>query len=75
MNPPAANSTETPTPSFGTGTSGQIEEPMRNFGYTVAAYSVLWVILIGFVFLTHRRQKALDARLDELDRALSQKEG
>ncbi len=74
MNPPAtASSTETPTPSFGT--SGQIEEPMRNFGYTVAAYAVLWLLLIGFVWLTHRRQRALDARLDELERALADKEG
>ena len=59
---------ETPETAFGAGTAEQ--DPMRNFGYTVAAYSVLWFILIAFVALSWRRQAALDARLTELEGAL-----
>src|SRR5437870_1669498 len=35
---------ETPETAFGAGAPEQ--DPMRNFGYTVAAYSVLWCILL-----------------------------
>lgn len=43
---------------------------MRNFGYTVAAYSVLWCILVAFVVMSWRKQAALDARIAELETAL-----
>ncbi len=61
----------TPITTFGGGASA--DDPMRNFGYTVAAYSVLWAILLGFVLLSWRRQAALDARLADLEAALARK--
>jgi hypothetical protein len=60
---------ETPTTTFGTGAPEG--DPMRNFGYTVAAYSVLWAVLLGFVLLSWRKQAALDARLAALEAALA----
>ena len=65
--------TQTPTPAFGGGASA--EDPMRNFGFAVAAYVVLWCVLMGFVMLSARRQKKLDERLDELERALAKRDG
>ena len=65
--------TVTPTPAFGGGPAA--EEPMRNFGFAVAAYVVLWCVLMGFVMLTSRRQRRLDERLDELERALAKRDG
>jgi CcmD family protein len=37
------------------------------------AYLFMWVILIGFVFLSWQKQKKLDARLGELERRLTPK--
>jgi hypothetical protein len=62
---------DTPSTAFGSGASA--DDPMRNFGYTVAAYSVLWAILLGFVLLSWRKQSALDARLAELEAALARR--
>jgi CcmD family protein len=39
-------------------------------GLLIAAYLMMWAILMGFVFLTFRRQAAVDKRLGELERAL-----
>jgi hypothetical protein len=59
---------ETPTTTFGGGVGDQ--DPMRNFGYTVAAYAILWAVLMTFVLLSWRRQVSLDARLTELEDAV-----
>ena len=59
---------ETPQTAVGGGVAEQ--DPMRNFGYTVAAYSVLWCILVAFVVMSWRKQAALDARIAELETAL-----
>jgi len=37
----------------------------------VAAYVLMWVLLLGFVWLTWNRQRRLAARLTELERALT----
>lgn len=37
----------------------------------VSAYVVMWALLLGFLLLTWRKQQRLEARLGELDRALS----
>lgn len=37
----------------------------------VSAYIVMWALLLGFLFLTWRRQQRIEARLAELDRALA----
>ena len=39
----------------------------------VSAYSVMWVILLGFVFMSWRRQGVLVRRLDEVEKALSKR--
>lgn len=36
----------------------------------VAAYLVMWALLLGFVLLGWRRQNKVDARLAELERAV-----
>jgi CcmD family protein len=37
----------------------------------VEAYAAIWLILFGFLWLTHRRQKKLDARIVEIENALN----
>ncbi|HEU4532794.1 MAG TPA: hypothetical protein VFS00_01705 [Polyangiaceae bacterium] len=46
------------------------QDPMRNFGYTVSAYALIWIMLVGFWLLSWRRQRALEARLGEVERSL-----
>jgi CcmD family protein len=36
----------------------------------VEAYAAIWLILFGFIWLTHRRQKKLDDRIVEIENAL-----
>ena len=36
----------------------------------VSAYAILWVILLAWVALVWRKQNALDARLDDLEREI-----
>ena len=54
--------------AFSAGASEQ--DPMRNFGFTVSAYALIWVMLVGFWLLSWRRQRALEARLGEVERSL-----
>ena len=65
--------TETPKTAFGVaeGTDGADRGPMANFGFTVAAYSVLWVVLAVFLLSTWRKQQALDKRLGALESAIA----
>lgn len=39
-------------------------------GLLIAAYLLMWAILMGFLYFTFRRQAAVDKRLGELERAL-----
>jgi len=39
-------------------------------GLLIAAYVLMWAILMGFLFITFRRQAAVDKRLADLERAL-----
>ena len=63
--------TQTPVTSFGESGADTALDPMRNFGYAVAAYTVLWSILLLFLWLSWRRQGALQDRLLDLERALA----
>ncbi|MBI5533749.1 MAG: CcmD family protein [Deltaproteobacteria bacterium] len=36
----------------------------------VEAYAAIWLILFGFIWLTFRKQRALNARIDDLETAL-----
>jgi hypothetical protein len=69
LQPGAPPPKDTPVTAFGAGSPA--DDPMRNFGYTVSAYSVLWLILLGFWFLSWRRQAALDGRVRALEAALA----
>lgn len=40
----------------------------------VAAYALMWVLLLGFVILTWRRQLGIEGRLNTLERALGHRE-
>lgn len=37
----------------------------------VSAYVVMWVLLLGFLFMSWRRQQRIESRLTELDKALA----
>lgn len=37
----------------------------------VSAYVVMWALLLGFLFMGWRKQQRIEARLADLDRALS----
>ena len=37
----------------------------------VEAYAALWLILLGFLFVSWRRQGRIDARVDELEKAVA----
>ncbi len=39
----------------------------------IAAYVLMWAVLMGFLFATFRRQAALSQRLGELERALAKR--
>jgi CcmD family protein len=70
--------TETPRTGFGAvegQASAQDAGPMANFGFTVAAYAVLWVVLTVFLLSTWRKQLALDKRLGTLEDALAKGAG
>jgi CcmD family protein len=41
----------------------------------VEAYAALWLILFAFIFVSWRRQGRIDARIDELERALTSTRG
>jgi CcmD family protein len=50
--------------------SGAAENTTSAEVVLVAAYVVMWAILMGFLFTTFRRQAAVDKRLGDLERDL-----
>lgn len=50
--------------------TGGTTETSSAEGLLIAAYVMMWAILMGFLFQTFRRQAAVDKRLGELERAL-----
>jgi CcmD family protein len=44
-------------------------------GLLVAAYLVMWALLIGFIFLSWRRQQRVETRISELEKALGVSSG
>jgi CcmD family protein len=44
-------------------------------GLLVAAYLIMWAALVSFVFLTWRKQGALEKRIERLDDALKKSIG
>jgi len=43
---------------------------MENGGYLFAAFSVIWVLLLGYVFVLINRQRRLRREIDSLKEAL-----
>ena len=41
----------------------------------VSAYALLWALLLGWVALLWKRQRAIGARLDDLERVIDQAAG
>ena len=41
----------------------------------IEAYAALWIILLGFLLVSWRRQSRIDARVAELERSLAQPHG
>jgi CcmD family protein len=50
-------------------------ETMSGEKLLVEAYAAVWIILFLFVFWSWRRQARIDARVDELERAMSRGQG
>jgi len=36
----------------------------------IEAYALIWMLLMGYIFLVWRKQKSLHARLDDLEKAI-----
>jgi hypothetical protein len=50
--------------------TGASQETSSAAGLLITAYVLMWAILMGFLFMTFRRQAAVDKRLNDLERAL-----
>lgn len=50
--------------------SGSGAETSSAEALLITAYVLMWAILMGFLFITFRRQAAVDKRLSDLERAL-----
>ena len=78
---PLGNTRRGGSPQRGTGDPGQrttefraVEggaETMSGGTLLVEAYAALWIILFGFVVVSWRRQSRIDARVAELERAVT----
>ncbi len=70
----APDGTTIPTTPEGRATTFQPVEggPEQHSGATllVEAYVVLWLLLMGWLLLVWRRQKTVNGRLDDLERAI-----
>jgi hypothetical protein len=66
---PATGTAEERSQEFRPVTGGATETSSAE-GLLITAYVLMWAILMGFLFLTFRRQAAVDKRLGELERAL-----
>jgi CcmD family protein len=66
---PAIGTAEDRSQEFKAVTGGTTETSSAE-GLLIAAYVMMWAILMGFLFVTFRRQAAVDKRLTELEKAL-----
>jgi hypothetical protein len=66
---PATPTVESRSQEFVPVTGGSTETSSAE-ALLITAYVLMWAILMGFLFLTFRRQAAVDKRLGELERAL-----
>jgi CcmD family protein len=47
---------------------------MDNFPYLFAAYTIIWIVLLGYVLVMFNRQARLKRELDSLKEMLKEKE-
>jgi CcmD family protein len=66
---PAVGTAEDRSQEFKAVTGGTTETSSAA-GLLIAAYVMMWAILMGFLFITFRRQAAVDKRLGDLERTL-----
>jgi hypothetical protein len=66
---PAIGTAEDRSQEFKAVTGGNNETSSAE-GLLITAYVLMWAILMGFLFVTFRRQAAVDKRLTDLERAL-----
>ena len=43
---------------------------MENLAYLLAAYSVIWAIVFGYIFVMQHKQKKLQKQIDQLKNSL-----
>ena len=47
---------------------------MENLGFLFAAYTVIWVIVFGYVFFMQRKQRRLQRQIDMLQESADRRE-
>ena len=72
MKQPTPGTPESRSTEFVPVTGGPTETSSAE-GLLIAAYVLMWAILMGFLFVTFRRQAAVDKRMSELERSLSKR--
>ena len=55
--------------------SSQTADPEANLPYLFAVYIVTWLAFFGYVFFMSRRQREMQREIDELRRALDERDG
>lgn len=53
---------------------GSAQETTSAAGLLLSAYILMWALVFGFLWLTLKKQKQLDARLQEVERALAERD-
>jgi CcmD family protein len=71
---PADTARETKTPNEFVAVEGGGETTSAE-ALLVSAYIVMWALLLLFIFLTWRRQRTLEGRLGQLEKALTKVDG
>ena len=46
---------------------------MDNLGYLVAAYTIIWIAISGYIFSLSRRQRQLQREIDSLKEGMREK--
>ena len=47
---------------------------MDNLGYLLAAYTVIWAVVFGYVIFMQRKQRKLQRQIDRLQESLEKSE-
>ncbi len=69
---PAPATVESRSQEFKPVSGGPVETSSAE-GLLIAAYALMWAILMGFLYQTFKRQAGVDKRLGELEKALAKR--